>query len=214
MEELTRYKNFWLVWMSAAGNKEGISLFMIQKEWGITTNYLYHHERRLKKPLFKAMIDEQYLEKSGRNLKARFDWIPDYILKKRRMSLSDQWSPNFQVIEKWALIQRFLEKSSPALFAMKNLKVLYKNTDSIKKTGQFIFDDLYLFVLIYNIMPFCRKYKADIVTRIMYTIVSMASERNLLAYFQEVSRAGITIPLIVRDESTLDEILCPLLGIR
>ena len=60
--KLTDYKNFWLIWLSCAGSGNGISLFKIQTTWDIRTNYLYHREAGLGKPLFSLMAEEGYIE--------------------------------------------------------------------------------------------------------------------------------------------------------
>ena len=94
-DDVTDYKNFWLIWMNAAGNREGQSLFSIQNQWGIRTNYLYHNETGLKTPLYIRMIKDGYLEKSGKRLKANFGWINTYVKKKYQIpqNNSNLWFP-------------------------------------------------------------------------------------------------------------------------
>ena len=74
------YTNFWLIWLSCA--EKPTTLFKIQKRWKIKTNYLYHKERGLKKPLFRSMIDGGFIEKNGKEITARFDWIPSYVVER------------------------------------------------------------------------------------------------------------------------------------
>lgn len=210
MKDLTEHKNFWLIWLNAASDKKGVSLFNIQKEWGIKTNYLYHNERGLKKPLFKAMIEQNYLTKEGKHVKAMYGWIPDYVIRKHRISIADKWSPNPLIIENWPKVQIFLERNSESLFALENLRLLYGNMKTLKKTGQFIFDDIYMIALIHNIIPFCNKYQADIVIRIMYTILSLTSERGLLNYYHTINDKKLEYPELIMDEDTLDKFLTPL----
>ena len=213
MRKLTDYRNFWLIWLGCAGDTDGTSLFSIQKEWCITTNYLYHREAGLNKPLCTAMIEGKFIEKKGRKLIAKFDWIPDYVIERQRPRGSKGWSLKMFTIENWAKVQDFIETYHEAIFDTKVLKTLYPDLKSIQRKGQDIFDDVFTLILVSNILPFCSKYKAHTVTRIIYTILSVTPERDLLGYFlkimPEVSRMG-EFPRVITDENELMGMLYPL----
>ncbi|MBI4176191.1 MAG: hypothetical protein HY518_03225 [Candidatus Aenigmarchaeota archaeon] len=218
MKKLTGYKNFWLIWISAAGDPAGTSLFKIQKSWGIKTNYLYHNEARLGKPLFKAMVEEGYLSKDGKKLLPKFEWIPGYIIEKFRLPREDGWSSSTNVIEKWPAVQSLIEKYPNVLLSGDAIKALYRNEiESIRKCGHSIFADIYLFVFFANLIPFCRKYGADIVIRMLYTIASLEPDRSLLAYFRKLEEDTARIsnfPAIIKDEADLMRILTPIVQNR
>ncbi|MBN2042641.1 MAG: hypothetical protein JW754_02440 [Candidatus Aenigmarchaeota archaeon] len=213
---LTDYKNFWLIWINCAGSEKGMSLFSIQNEWKIKTNYLYHNESGLGKPLFKCMIEEGYLTKAGKYLKPRFEWIPGFINEKYRqldvIEAQGQWKPNGLIREKWNVVQKFIQKYHNVLFDIKKIKLLYNGDKHIVgRNGHNIFSDVFLFVLFSNITSFTRKYKADVVLRIISTLISISSEKNIINYMSKLNsefKEAKDFPMIVRNENELSRILC------
>jgi len=212
MTRLTEYKNFWLIWLSAAGRPQGISLFSIQNEWGIKTNYLYHEETGIGRPLYQAMIREGYLEKHGKNLKAKFGWIPDFVKEKYQpVGHVDYWIPYPIISAKWPQVQAFMEKHASAIFDPKCLRILYRgNKDVLGVYGQRIFTDIFLFVLFSNLVIFCKKYKAEIVLRILLTSFSMFADRDLMNCMRHLnSQLAKEVPLIIGDEAEMNSLMCP-----
>jgi len=213
--DITDYKNFWLIWLNSASTKDGVSLFKIQTDWNIKTNYLYHNEVGLETPLFRSMIRQSYITKEGKRLKPLFEWIPEYIKSKHRPSeKEDTWSNSEILNEKWPKIQQFIEKYHSVLFSPKNLKLLYRNEkDIIGSSGHLIFTDIFAYVLFSNLRTFCRKYEADIVLRMMATLVSLSTDRDLLNYMHELDselKSVQDFPLIIGDEKELSSVLCTL----
>ncbi len=212
--KLTDYKNFWLIWINCAGEKEGVSLFKIQTEWDVKTNYLYHNEVGLGRPLFRSMVRENYIAKEGKRLKAKFEWIPKFIREKYEGERKGLWFPDSLLRIKWGAVQKFIEKYHPVLFRMKNLKLLYKNDkELIGKSGTHVFTDVFLYVLFSNLRTFCKKYEADVVLRIISTLISLSTDRDLLNYIHRLdSELGKVpdFPVLVRDENELSKILCTL----
>lgn len=212
---ITDYKNFWLIWANCAGKEEGRSLFEIQTDWGITTNYLYHNEAALGAPLFRVMIRNNYITKEGKRLKAQFGWIPDYI--KERYSMEEKsglWYPDSLLRIKWGQVQHFVEKYHHAIFSQDRIKLLYgHDRDLLGRSGPQIFGDLFLYVLFCNMKSFCKKYGADIVLRIISTLISISAERDLLNYMKSLDKEmeGLPdFPKLIKDESELSRILCSL----
>ncbi|MCK5023545.1 MAG: hypothetical protein KAS04_05205, partial [Candidatus Aenigmarchaeota archaeon] len=208
-------KNFWLIWISCAGKEEGVSLFKIQTDWGIKTNYLYHNEVGLSAPLFRVMVRENYIRKEGKKLKANFEWIPDYIRERYEVNPKENhWFPDSLVRIKWGDIQKFLEKYHPLLFSHDNIKLLYRdNKELIGKSGSNIFIDVFLYVLFSNMRAFCKKYSADVVLRIISTLISLSTERDLLNYIHHLdSKLKIVpdVPNLLKDETELSKMLCSL----
>lgn len=212
-KNLTDYKNFWLIWLSCAGSPDGVSLFNIQKIWGIETNYLYHIESGLGKPLFKAMMDEGYIKKEGRKVKAVFDWVTEYVIKRHRLSSEGGWTPDMFVIEKWTAVQRFMEKNAAVFFELKFLMELYeRKLEYIKDEGGHIFDDIFLFVFLTSIAPLCKKYHAENVIRVAHTTVGLAAKRELLKYFgnlRDKFKGTKDFPVIVENEEEFLKVLSP-----
>ena len=105
--KLTEYKNFWLIWLSCAGSDTGISLFKIQTTWDIQTNYLYHKEAGLGKPLFSLMNEEGYIEITGNKISPRFEWITKHILDLfiKEKPEGGFWSPELLVKRNWPKVQ-------------------------------------------------------------------------------------------------------------
>ena len=212
MARLTDYKNFWLIWLSAAGRPQGASLFSIQNEWGIKTNYLYHEETGIGRPLYMAMIKEGYLEKHGKNLKAKFGWIPDFVKEKYQPAGHvDYWIPYPIISTKWPQVQSFIEKNAHVLFNIKNIRVLYKGKkDILGGYGQHIFTDVFLYVLFTNLAIYCKKYKAEIVLRILLTSFSMFADRDLMNYMRQLNiQLAREVPLIIGDEAEMNSLMCP-----
>ncbi len=211
-EKLTDYKNFWLIWINCAGKQErGESLFGIQTSWGIKTNYLYHNEAGLGKPLYIRMIRDGYLVKSGPRLKAGFAWIPGYVSDLAGVSTGDAWYPSTLIKERWPHIQKFIEEHAQTLFDDKAIRTLYKNDrDLLGQTGRYIFNDIFLYVMFSNIILFTKKYKADIVTRIISTAISIFSERDLLNYMRCLhERLFRNVPAIVTSEAEMNRVMYP-----
>jgi hypothetical protein len=213
MKKLTDYKNFWLIWLSAAGSPRGMSLFSIQNLWGIKTNYLYHDEAGLGRPLYNAMIRQGYLEKDGKRLKARFEWIIPYM-KERHGILTPPgaWTPSALILSKWPIVQEFIQKNPERVFGAKALRTLYRNSrDMLGSSGQHIFADVFLYVLFSNLIVFCRKYNASIVLRIILTATSMFSDRDLLGYMQYLNaEMKGRYPVIIANEIELNRMMAPL----
>ncbi len=124
------------------------------------------------------------------------------------------WDPDSLVISKWESVQNFIEKYHPVLFSLKNLKLLYKNDrEMIGRYGSNIFMDVFLYVLFSNMIVFCKKYKADIVSRIISTLISVSSERDLLNYIYQLNTQLGKIadfPVLVKNEDEMSGILCTL----
>jgi len=212
--ELTGYKNFWLIWLNAASDEKGTSLFRIQTEWGVKTNYLYHIESGLGEPLFRQMIKQNYIIKEGKRLKPLFGWVPDYIKMRYKEVSKESWNPNSLLVSKWGIVQKFMEKYHPVLFSLKNLKVLYRDgKEFIGRYGPDIFTDVFLYVLFSNMIVFCKKYKADIVSRIISTLISLSGKRDLLNYMynlnSELSKIS-DFPALAKNENELSKMLCTL----
>ena len=213
MKELFEYSNFWLIWIECAGTTEGISLFKIQDSWNIKTNYLYHKEHSLEKPLFKSMIETDYICEAKKGLVSKFEWIPEYILKKHKLNENNRWSLNSFIVGKLPEIQKFIEQNNTILFDKKSINRLYMNDlNTIKKEGATIFDEIILFVFVYNIVPFCKRYGADVVIRMIYTIFSISSKKDFLGYYNMVSKKiqKDQVPVIIENEGELVTMLCPL----
>jgi hypothetical protein len=214
-EKITDYKNFWLIWINCAGKEEGVSLFKIQTDWGIKTNYLYHNEVGLNAPLFRMMVRDNYITKEGKRLKAQFEWIPDYISERYKMEpKGGLWFPDSLIRIKWGEVQKFMEKYHAVLFSPENIKILYKgDKELIGRSGSRIFTDVFLYVFFSNMRNFCKKYGADVVLRIISTSISLSDERDLLNYLQKLDSKLKTVPDIpnlIRDESELSKMLCTL----
>lgn len=214
-EKITDYKNFWLIWINCAGKEEGVSLFKIQTDWGIKTNYLYHNEVGLNAPLFRVMVRENYIAKEGKNLKADFRWIPEYIKERYDMKAEGgAWHPDSLVRIKWGEVQRFIEKYHPFLFSQENMKLLYRDDkELIGRSGPRIFTDIFLYIMFSNMRNFCKKYGADVVLRIISTLVSLSCERDILNYIHRLDSKLKNVPdmpNLIRDESELSRMLCTL----
>lgn len=214
-QKITDYKNFWLIWINSAGSREGSSLFRIQTDWGVKTNYLYHDETGLGTPLFRSMIRENYITKEGKRLKAGFSWIPEYVRETHSCTGTERgWFPDSLVRIKWGSVQKFMEKYHPVIFGPENVKILYRNDkELIGRSGSRIFMDIFLYVMFSNLRVFCKKYEADIVLRMISTLISLSTERDLLNYMHRLdSLLGKVpdFPVLVRNESELSKMLCSL----
>lgn len=211
-EKLTGYKNFWLIWINCAGNPDkGASLFQIQTGWGIRTNYLYHNEAGLGRPLYTRMMRDGYLAKEGHRMKAAFSWIPGYVKGLAGMTTGDEWYPSTLINSRWPQVQGFIEENSATLFGDEALRILYRNDrDLLGQTGRYVFNDIFLYVLFSNVILFAKKYKADIVMRIISTAISIFSERDLLNYMRYLhERLFKEVPAIITSEQDMNRIMYP-----
>ena len=211
-EKLTDYKNFWLIWINCAGKPDsGDSLFQIQTKWGIRTNYLYHNETGLGRPLYTRMIKGGYLAKEGPRMKPMFGWIPKYVKELSGVSTGDSWYPSTLITSRWPAVQAFIEKNPGVLFGDEATKILYKNDrDLLGQTGRYVFNDIFLYVLFSNVVLFTKKYKADIVMRIISTAISIFSERDLLNYMRYLhERLFRSVPAILESEADMNRVMYP-----
>ena len=211
-EKLTEYKNFWLIWLNCAGKPDkGESLFQIQTGWDIKTNYLYHNEAGLGKPLYVRMIKDGYLLKSGPRMRPVFIWIPGYVKEIAGLTTGDAWYPSTLITGRWPLVQKFIEENAGTLFGDKAMRILYKNDrDLMGQTGRYIFSDIFLYVLFSNIILFTKKYRADIVMRIISTAISIFSERDLLNYMRYLhERLFSEVPAIITSEAEMNRMMYP-----
>ncbi len=209
---ITDYKNFWLIWLSCAGKpKEGESLFQIQSRWGIKTNYLYHNEAGLGKPLYVCMIRDGYIKKSGRRLVAQFGWISDYLKESYASRKGGVWFPEVFVGSRLPVLQSFIEDNANVLFNEASLRILFLNDKDVLGTyGRHIFSDIFLYMLFVNLSVFTKKYHADAVMRILSTFIAMFSDRDLMSYIRMIhSKLGTKVPVLIRDEAELNRIAYP-----
>jgi hypothetical protein len=195
-KKLVEYLDFWLIWLSCVSQEK--SLFQIQQEWGIRTNYLYHKESALGKPLFSSMIDQNYLIKVGRKLKGTLDWVQNYIPEKHPDTLIEKHKET---------IQEFVEKHHQILFNLDNLKILFKNDiNLIKKNGDNIFSYITLYILYLDLSKLCAEYGADIVMEMFTIIFSVLPEVDFLGYMKSIDEdigKIETEPLIIKDVKDL-----------
>ncbi|MBU0953758.1 MAG: hypothetical protein KKA90_05085 [Nanoarchaeota archaeon] len=210
MRVLPEYKNFWLLWLSAAGSARGQSLFAIQKSWGITSNYLYHNEHRIGKPLVQAMIDSGYLNKEKGRISARFAWIPSYV--EETFVAADEQTHGIRKAsaQSWQQIQPFIEQHHETLFGKEALQALYGfNPDAVRRTGFSIFHDLYLLVLHENVARFANKFQAPFIPRLTHALLAHAPRRDLLSYARTIRQAlpENTVPRILPNEQALGQFL-------
>ena len=198
--------------MNCAGKPDrGESLFQIQTGWGIRTNYLYHNEAGLGSPLYTRMIKDGYLIKSGPRMRPVFGWIPGYVKGLAGLTTGDVWYPGTLITSRWPQVQGFIEENSATLFSDEAMRVLYKNDRNLLgQTGRYIFNDIFLYVFFSNIMLFTKKYKADIVMRIISTAISMFSERDLLSYMRYLhERLFKEVPAIITSEQEMNKVMYP-----
>ncbi len=215
-EKLTDYKNFWLIWLSAAGQENGISLFKIQSMWDIKTNYLYHNEAGIGKPLVKLMEEQRYLDIVGNKIKPRFEWIPDYVygIFKNEKPVGGFWSPELVIKEKWQYVQPFMTAYRKYLFESTNLRTLYRaDRDTLGTYGRYIFIHVFLYVLFSNIIAFSKKYNAEIVSKMIATSLSLGTGTDMLNYMYELHSTiggSSDFPVLFRNEEELTKLLCNL----
>ena len=211
-EKVTGYKNFWLIWINCAGKPDrGDSLFQIQTKWNIRTNYLYHNEAGLGRPLYTRMLKDGYLVKEGPKLKPVFSWVPGYMKTFSDVPTGNAWYPSTLIGGKWQLVQRFIEENCSTLFGEEAIRILYKgNRDMLGLSGRFIFHDIFLYVLFSNLMLFTRKYKADIVMRLISTSISIFAERDLMNYMKYLhQRIFKEVPAIITTEAEMNRTMYP-----
>ncbi|MBI4181838.1 MAG: hypothetical protein HY520_02620 [Candidatus Aenigmarchaeota archaeon] len=200
------YKNFWLIWLTAAGAKR-TTLYKVQERWGITTNYLYHREAGLGKTLLQEMVDTGHMAKEGRFISAQMGWIPAYIQATHPLE-KKEWSPSLLVLRFWPLLQPWAERERERLFGPQGLQMLYRSGEGLIRSGHAIFHDLFLLALTANISLISQKYKARVVERILHTFLALLPDRDLLAYYQHLLAEG-SFPTLIKDEQELLDTLSP-----
>ena len=120
---------------------------------------------------------------------------------------------NLLMIESWPIIEKFVKKRADVLFSQDSLKTLYGGIKGLSQLAPYIFDDIFTMTVISNIIPFCEKYKANLVSRILYTSLAMPPGRDLLGYYLMISKTlknDSPFPQIIHDENLLLDILYPI----
>ena len=215
-EKLTDYKNFWLIWLTAAPHENGISLFRIQTSWGIQTNYLYHKEAGLGRPIFKLMAEQGYVEAAGSRIKAKFGWIAGFLESQLKSDkpAGGYWSPELVVRTKWPAVGAFMEKNSKAFFDPDSLHILYRGDRDVLGTyGRYVFQHIFLYVLFSNLIAFSKRYHAEVVTKMLSTAISLGAGADVLNYLYHLHSqlAGAPgFPALAADEQELSRMLCAL----
>jgi len=214
--KLTDYKNFWLIWLSCAGQEKGISLFRIQTLWGIQTNYLYHKEAGLGRPIVRIMEDQGYVSMIGNRINPRFEWIPQFIASQFQ---SDKpaggfWSPELVMKGRWPQVQEFMQFQRKHFFDHDNLRILYRGEkDVLGIFGRYVFQHVFLYVMFSNLIAFSKRYHAEIVAKMISTSVSLGSGADVLSYMYQLhSQIGGSkeFPVLAKDEQDLARMLCSL----
>jgi len=213
---LTDYKNFWLIWLSCAGQEKGISLFSIQTTWGIQTNYLYHKEAGPGKPIFKPMEEQGFIEIIGNKIRPKFGWVPEYVSQQlhQEKPAGGFWSPELVLRDRWPQVQPFMESRRGQFFDLQNLRLLSRNDkDVLGLYGKYIFQYIFLYVLFSNFIAFSKRYHAEVVTKMISTALSFGSGADVLSYMYQLhSQLGAApdLPVLARNEQELAKILCSL----
>ncbi|MCD6371246.1 MAG: hypothetical protein J7L39_00820 [Candidatus Aenigmarchaeota archaeon] len=197
---MQKFGNFWLIWISCAGKKK--SLYQIQKMWGIKTNYLYHPEKSLNKPMFKLMLDEGYIRKEGKYLTADFYWVKEYIVLNYKGSLMEKYVDAFL---------GFLRDKKEIFFNPDNILLLFRGNPSLlKRYGRNIFSYIFLYLLYRDFREIAKIYKAEYIARIFRVFLEFTSEINLKGYFDRIDEKLIeyspTIVKTMEDWITLSKI--------
>ncbi len=175
-KKVENYGNFWLIWLSCASKPK--SLFQIQFEWGISTNYLYHRERGLKKRISEIMLQENYIERKGKNLIAKFDWVPTYLSRQLPEIVIKKYGRKFLT---------FLVNNRQAIFDLGNLKILFKNDPSLlKKYGRHLFSYIFLFMFLADFSKLSQKYRAEHIPKVFKFMLKFSTEVNLVKYFERL----------------------------
>lgn len=186
---LQNFGNFWLIWISCAGQKQ--SLYQIQKLWGIKTNYLYHPEKSLKVPLFSSMINEGYIRKEGKYLLAEFSWVKEYLLLNYKGTLMENYLETFF---------EFLVDNKEKFFQIDYLRLLFRGKPSlVKKYGKNIFSFIFLYLLYRDFREIAKLYKAEYIARIFRIFLNFTGELNLRMYFDKLDEEFKTYtPVLVK----------------
>lgn len=209
MPQLPKYASYWVVWMSAAGAPKGTTLYKIQNTWGIRSNYLYHKEAKLRKPLFQSMIEEKYITKDKSIIKADFSWIPNYVIEQNKIEQKG-WSPGLLILENWPLLQSYIQTNADVVFNIGNLKLLYKNNlHNLKRNAHAIFNDIFTLSLISSVAAISERYSAEVVESIIYTVISLYPGRDLYSYFEAVQNTA-PLPRIFKNEQEMVRWIKPL----
>jgi len=194
-EELLNSKVFWFIWLNCAGKE--VSLFEIQKRWKITSNFLYHKHKTLKKTYIELMIESGFVEKLDRKIRAKFEWIEEYIKQYYKGTILEKYS---------SVLTKFILKYKDIFFDFNNLKTLFKSEENWKDYGKEIFRYIF-FVLIYkDVERFLKEHKAEGVKMLIDILINSCSEVNLLEYVDLVSKKIIEHANIISTKKDVEEL--------
>ena len=179
MEKIEKLGNFWLIWLSCAGERK--SLYQIQKDWGIRTNYLYHPEKSLKIPMFKAMLNEGYLRKEGKYLIGEFEWVKKFLVVNYEGSLIEKHLEEFM---------KFLTEKRDILFKFEHIRILFRGNPVLaKRYGRNIFSWIFLYILYRDFREISKVYKAEYIARIFRVLIEFVGDVNLKTYFDRIDES-------------------------
>lgn len=195
MRELLKSQIFWFIWLNCASKET--SLFEIQKRWRITSNFLYHKHKRLKKTYVELMINEGFIEKIDKKLRAKFEWIEEYIREYYKGTVLERYS---------SLVAKFCIKYREILFDFDNLKTLFKNEENWKLFGSEIFRYVFFALVYKDVKSFLKEHRAEGVMMLIDLIVHFSNKLNLLSYSQIVSEKIIEHIGIISTKKDVEDI--------
>ena len=175
-EELLNSQVFWFIWLNCAGKE--VSLFEIQKRWKITSNFLYHKHKKFKKTFIELMIEQNLIEKIDKKIRARFEWVEDFIKEYYKGTILENYS---------SIITKFCVKYREIFFDFDNLKKLFGGEENWKNYGKEIFRYVFIALLYKDLVRFLKEHKAEGVRMMLDILLASYGPTNLLEYSKIIS---------------------------
>lgn len=195
MNEILKSQIFWFIWLNCAA--KDVSLFEIQKRWKITSNFLYHKHKKLGKTFVELMLEGGYIERIEKKIKARFEWIEDYIKEYYKGTILEEYS---------SVLTKFCNKYNEILFDYNALRKLFVTEDNWKVLGKEIFRYIFFSLIYKDIERFLREHRAQGVKILIDIIYHISNPIDILSYSVYISERIPEYPNIISTKSDIEKI--------
>ena len=198
---LWEFDKFWVIWGSCSDRPRTIK--DIQNIWGYEGNSLY--QKGLRKPIWKEMIEQGFLERRGSMQKrgvagvllyGRMEWVPEFLNQFTKKIAGEMgYTLPLEIIECFPDSKKlidFLETHRTTFFFIETVKTLFGSKENLKRNFEMILLspllvvlDIYMISILHEEMDFGEE---------MYFILSQpmifnpSFSMNFIEYFKRIAR--------------------------
>lgn len=142
------------------------------------------------------MLEGNYIEKINKKVKAKFEWIEEYIKEYYKGTILERYSN---------VISKFCIKYNEIFFDFNNLKILFRDEENWKIFGNEIFRFIFFTLIYKDIERFLKEHRAENVKMLIDIISYISTPLNILDYSKRVSEKIIEHANIISTKKDVEE---------